>query len=152
MSAADILDIAANITLAAISLALLLTAWRILVGPTLPDRVVALDLLIGVVIGLIATISLKTGYQTYLDIAIALGLVGFLATVAFARFILNRGQSGDAPTTLPSRDDDARARHRATREAAERAGLPEDAANPAPDQPGSPSVQPAPAGHTRNAP
>jgi multicomponent Na+:H+ antiporter subunit F len=152
MSAGDVLDLAANVTLAAISLALLLTAWRILVGPTLPDRIVALDLLIGVVIGLIATISLKTGYQSYLDIAIALGLVGFLATVAFARFVLNRGQSGDAPTTLPSMDDEARARHRETRAAAERAGLPEDTANPDPDRPGSPSGPPAPAGHTRNAP
>ena len=53
----------------------------------------ALDMLVGVVIGFIAVVGVKTGYYLYVDIAIALGLVGFLATVAFARFILERGMS-----------------------------------------------------------
>jgi multicomponent Na+:H+ antiporter subunit F len=50
----------------------------------------ALDLLIAVGIGFIAVIAIKTRYPLYLDLAIALGLVGFLTTVAFARFILQR--------------------------------------------------------------
>eukprot|EP00873_Tetraselmis_striata_P032667 jgi/Tetstr1/452931/TSEL_039967.t1 len=58
----------------------------------LPDRVLGLDMLIAVVIGYIAAIALRTGFMLYLDIAIALGLVGFLSTVAFARFILQRWQ------------------------------------------------------------
>jgi multicomponent Na+:H+ antiporter subunit F len=96
VSAADILVLAADVALVALSVALLATAWRIAVGPTLPDRIVALDLLVGIVIGLIAAVTVKTGYDSYLDVAIALGLVGFLATIAFARFILRRGQAGDA--------------------------------------------------------
>jgi multicomponent Na+:H+ antiporter subunit F len=92
----QILVLAADVALVALSVALLATAWRIVVGPTLPDRIVALDLLVGIVIGLIAAVSVKTGFDSFLDIAIALGLVGFLATVAFARFVLRRGQAGDA--------------------------------------------------------
>ncbi len=76
-------------------IALLMTVYRVVVGPTLPDRVIALDMLVGIVIGFIAVIALRTGYTLYIDIAIALGLVGFLATVAFARFILARGYVGD---------------------------------------------------------
>ncbi|EGL61758.1 putative monovalent cation/H+ antiporter subunit F [Agrobacterium sp. ATCC 31749] len=74
-----------------LSAAFLLTVYRVVVGPTLPDRIVALDMLVGIAIGFIAVIAIRTGFTLYVDIAIALGLVGFLATVAFARFVLSRG-------------------------------------------------------------
>lgn len=89
------LDVAGQIALGLLSLSFLLTVYRFVVGPTLPDRVLALDLLVTVAIGYIAVIGIRTGYALYLDIAIALGLVGFLATVAFARFILSRGPKGE---------------------------------------------------------
>lgn len=73
---------------------------RIVKGPTLPDRILGLDMLVGAGIGFIAVIGLKTGYTLYLDIAIALGLVGFLATVAFARFVLHRGQASERSDTI----------------------------------------------------
>nr|WP_011580212.1 MULTISPECIES: cation:proton antiporter [Chelativorans] len=76
--------------LAILSLSFLLTVIRVLRGPALPDRVVGLDMLVAIAIGFIAVIGIRTGYTLYLDIAIALGLVGFLTTVAFARFILSR--------------------------------------------------------------
>ncbi len=90
MNGADLLPWALDISLALLSLSLLLTVVRVVVGPTLPDRVLALDMLVAVAIGFIAVLGIKTGYSLYADIAIALGLVGFLATVAFARFILQR--------------------------------------------------------------
>jgi len=86
--------VAELLALGLLSLSFLLTVYRFIVGPTLPDRVLALDLLVAAAIGFIAVIGIKTGYTLYLDIAIALGLVGFLATVAFARFILSRGRRG----------------------------------------------------------
>ena len=85
-----IVDYASIFALAVLVLALTLTVYRVIIGPTLPDRVIALDMLVGIVIGFIAVIALRTGFTLYIDIAIALGLVGFLATVAFARFILAR--------------------------------------------------------------
>jgi multicomponent Na+:H+ antiporter subunit F len=89
MSVAEtILSFTTWLALALLVAAFLLTVWRVVQGPTLPDRVVALDMLVGIVIGFIALIAIRTGFTLYIDIAIALGLVGFLATVAFARFIL----------------------------------------------------------------
>ena len=90
-----IVEYASVTAIAILVVALLLTVYRAVVGPTLPDRIVALDMLVGIVIGFIAVIALRTGYTLYIDIAIALGLVGFLATVAFARFVLARGGVGE---------------------------------------------------------
>ena len=86
-----ILDQATTLALGILCLSFAITVWRVGVGPTLPDRVLALDMLVAVAIGFIAVIAVKTGFMLYVDIAIALGLVGFLATVAFARFVLQSG-------------------------------------------------------------
>lgn len=67
--------------------AFVLAAARLILGPTLPDRVVALDLLTMLVVALLALFTLATGVGAYLDVALALALVGFLATIAFARFV-----------------------------------------------------------------
>ncbi len=110
------LEICVDVALAILSLSFLLTVYRIVTGPTLPDRFVALDMLVTVGIGFIAVIGVKTEYYLYIDIAIALGLVGFLATVAFARFVLNRGLAGDASITAETQRD-----IKTTRAVAERA-------------------------------
>nr|WP_282562540.1 cation:proton antiporter [Sinorhizobium sp. 7-81] len=86
-----VLSVAIDFALVLLSVALLMTVLRIVRGPTLPDRVLGLDMLVAIAIGFIAVIAIKTGFSLYIDIAIALGLVGFLATVAFARFVLARG-------------------------------------------------------------
>ena len=89
------LDVCLDLSLVMLGIAFFLTIARIIKGPTLPDRVLGLDMLTSVAIGFIAVIGIDTGFTLYVDIAIALGLVGFLATVAFARFILARGKTGD---------------------------------------------------------
>lgn len=89
------LSFAVSTALLLLSAALVLIVVRIVRGPTLPDRILALDMLIAAVIGFIATMGVKTGFTLYVDIAIALGLVGFLSTVAFARFVLTRGRAGE---------------------------------------------------------
>ena len=91
--ASDALDLAINASLLALCAAFVLTIARVVKGPTLPDRVLALDALVSIAIGFIAVIGIKTGFALYIDIAIALGLVGFLATVALARFIHMRGKT-----------------------------------------------------------
>lgn len=97
MAGASFLAWAVIVALCLLSLSFLLTVLRVILGPTLPDRVLALDMLVVIAVGFIAVIGIKTGYTLYLDIAIALGLVGFLATVAFARFILSRGANETDP-------------------------------------------------------
>lgn len=93
------LDLAVQIGLVILSIAFLATVFKVIKGPTLPDRILALDMLVASAIGFIAVIGIKTGFTLYLDIAITLGLVGFLATVAFARFVLNRGQTENSETS-----------------------------------------------------
>lgn len=93
--AAQFLDISVKIALGILTVSFIVIVYRTVKGPGLPDRVVALDMLVAVGIGFIAAIGVLTGIYLYIDIAITLGLVGFLATVAFARFILNRGAAGD---------------------------------------------------------
>jgi multicomponent Na+:H+ antiporter subunit F len=73
---------------------LIFTFVRLLRGPSLPDRVLALDLFTVLALGFIAVFAIRTGFALYLDLAIALGLVGFLSTVALARYLLQRGRSG----------------------------------------------------------
>lgn len=87
------LTLCVQFALFVLSLAFVIIVVRIIIGPTLPDRILALDMLVAVGIGFIAVMGIKTGYTLYLDIAIALGLVGFLATVAFARFVLTKASS-----------------------------------------------------------
>ncbi|CTQ51662.1 Sodium-cholate efflux protein MrpF [Roseibium album] len=93
--ATEFLDWAVNVSLGILTVAFFLIVYRTVKGPSLPDRVVALDMLVAVGIGFIAAMGVQTGFYLYIDIAITLGLVGFLATVAFARFVLNRGLAGD---------------------------------------------------------
>jgi len=103
MIAASIVSAAAMVALGILSLAFLLTVYRVVAGPTLPDRIVGLDMLVAIAIGFIAVIAIKTGFTLYIDIAISLGLVGFLATVAFARFVLTQAQPDASKQHLAGR-------------------------------------------------
>lgn len=77
--------------LAGLGLAFLLVAVRLLRGPSLPDRVVALDVIAYLAVGVIAVLVLATGHTVYLDAALVLALIAFLATVAFARYVERGG-------------------------------------------------------------
>ena len=93
MTGEEFFDLAIIISFSLIVLSFLLTIGRLIIGPTLPDRILSLDMLVTLAIGFIAIFTILTGYYAYLDMAIALGLVGFLATVAFARFVLYQASS-----------------------------------------------------------
>ncbi|MBI2090929.1 MAG: cation:proton antiporter [Deltaproteobacteria bacterium] len=70
-----------------LSLAILLALFRLMRGPSLPDRVVALDLTATIVIGFIAVYAVATERPLFLDLAMVSALIVFIATVAFAYFI-----------------------------------------------------------------
>jgi multicomponent Na+:H+ antiporter subunit F len=59
-------------------------------GPSDADRVIALDILFAAAIGLCVAAALASGRVLFLDVAIGLALVGFVATVAWARMIERR--------------------------------------------------------------
>ena len=65
---------------------------RIMIGPTLADRILGLDTVTVLAVGIIGLFAVRTGLTLYADIAIAVALVGFLSTAAFARYLLSRGR------------------------------------------------------------
>lgn len=71
--------------------AMLLALYRVIRGPTLPDRVIAVDLLTTVAVGLIALYAIETGQKVFLSAGIALALLAFLGTVALALYIRRGG-------------------------------------------------------------
>jgi multicomponent Na+:H+ antiporter subunit F len=70
-----------------VMLGVILAMIRLVIGPTLPDRVVALDTMTVSIVAFCGLFALDTGSTAFLDVAVVLALVGFLATVALARFV-----------------------------------------------------------------
>jgi multicomponent Na+:H+ antiporter subunit F len=63
---------------------------RLLRGPSLPDRVIALDILSVLGIGIIVAFAIATDQPVFIDVASVLALVSFLGTVAFAAYVERR--------------------------------------------------------------
>jgi multicomponent Na+:H+ antiporter subunit F len=80
-----------NLVFGVIVLAMLLAFIRLARGPSLPDRVVALDLITVQIAAMLAVDTIATGQSVFLDAAIVLALISFLGTVAFARYLERRG-------------------------------------------------------------
>lgn len=96
MSGVETLHLAAQTAIGLLLVALLLAVVGLVRGPTLADRILALDLMTTLAVGLIAAITVLTGFALYIDVAIAVSLAGFLSTVALARYLVSRGnQSKD---------------------------------------------------------
>lgn len=72
-------------------LAVAITFVRLVRGPSLPDRVVALDLIGTLSIGVIAAYAIALNDPIFLDVAVVLALISFLGTIAFAFYVQRRG-------------------------------------------------------------
>lgn len=80
-----------NVIFGVLILGMVLTFIRLLKGPSLPDRVVALDLMAIFAVGLISAHAVRSDQSIYLDVALALALIAFLGTIAFA-FHIEKGE------------------------------------------------------------
>jgi len=81
--------------LVALMLTIPFAVYRLVKGPSLADRVVGLDLITSVSVALAALYALVSGESAFLDVAIALALFAFLATLGLARYIEHRGEKGE---------------------------------------------------------
>lgn len=70
-----------------LTISVLLVFIRLFKGPTVVDRVIALDLIITIGIGIITVYSIRQGQEVLLDVAIILALIAFLGTIAFSYYI-----------------------------------------------------------------
>lgn len=87
------MNILINVTLGLLILAMFLAFVRLVRGPSQPARVVALDMMGSLAVGIIAVYAVATRKAIFLDVAIVLALIGFLGTVAFAYYI----EKGELP-------------------------------------------------------
>ncbi len=85
------------IVLSGIVLSILMSAYRVFVGPTAPDRVVALDNISTNLVAAIVVFSIRAKSQWYTDVALVLAILSFLATVAAAKYILRRTVINGSP-------------------------------------------------------
>ena len=81
------LEIVSQITLLTLGVALLIAFVRLVKGPTLPDRIVAMDLFGMLVVGLIVVLAGWSGVRATLDAAIVIALIGFFGTIAYATYV-----------------------------------------------------------------
>lgn len=88
----NIIEIASLISLGLISLSFLFMLIRLIIGPSLEDRVVSLDLFTTTIIAFIAIYAIYTQKTTILDVGIIIGLVAFIGTVAFGYYLERRSK------------------------------------------------------------
>ncbi|MFC2188138.1 cation:proton antiporter [Fulvivirgaceae bacterium LMO-SS25] len=83
----NLYDFLYYIILPILSISALMVFIRFIKGPHIADRVLSLDLLITIGLGIITIISVITNQSTFLDIALIFALIAFLSTVAFSYYL-----------------------------------------------------------------
>ena len=76
------------IVFAMIGVSLLLNLWRLVVGPSIPDRILALDTLYINTIALIILYGMNMGTALYFEAALLIAMLGFVSTVAVCKYLL----------------------------------------------------------------
>ena len=82
------LELSIAIGLGAIVLAMLLNLWRLLVGPELTDRILALDTFYINAIALLMLIGIRLASDIFFEAALLIAMMGFIGTVALCKYIL----------------------------------------------------------------
>ena len=82
------LAIVLNIAFALVAVAVALGFWRLLVGPSAPDRILALDTLAINAIALLILLGIRLGSGLYFEAALLIALIGFVSTVALCKYLL----------------------------------------------------------------
>jgi multicomponent K+:H+ antiporter subunit F len=86
----NVLDIALNLGVAALTVAVVLCTWRLLRGPEMTDRLLALDTLYMNAVALIVLLGIRWNTALLFEAALLVAMLGFASTVALARY-LSRG-------------------------------------------------------------
>ncbi|RAZ67171.1 Na(+)/H(+) antiporter subunit F1 [Planococcus maitriensis] len=81
------IDIILTIALSLFVLAILLALYRIIRGPSMPDRVVALDMIGVNLISAVAVFSVLLKTHVFLEVILVVGILAFISTIALARFV-----------------------------------------------------------------
>ena len=88
LAATIALNVSIWIAFAAISVSQLLAMWRLFIGPHTGDRILALDTMVVNAIGTIVVVGIYQGTPLYFEVTLIIAMLGFVSTVAYARFVL----------------------------------------------------------------
>ncbi|WP_299141220.1 K+/H+ antiporter subunit F [uncultured Tateyamaria sp.] len=87
-SAAGFLDIAIIVAFAALAIGQVFSMIRLVLGPSVGDRILALDTMVINALGLVVVLGIRQGVQIYFEISLLIAMLGFVSTVALTRFVL----------------------------------------------------------------
>lgn len=82
------MEIVIPIAFALVAAAVVLSFWRLLRGPSAPDRILALDTLYVNTIALLVLLGIHLGSALYFEVALLIALMGFVGTVALCKYLL----------------------------------------------------------------
>lgn len=81
-------EVAVIVAFCALALGQILSMIRLVLGPTSGDRILALDTMVINAIGLIIMLGIHQGREIYFEVSLLVAMLGFVSTVALARFLL----------------------------------------------------------------
>ncbi|AKS45011.1 multisubunit potassium/proton antiporter, PhaF subunit [Octadecabacter temperatus] len=84
----EFLSLALAISFATVAVSQLLAMIRLVIGPGSGDRILALDTMVVNAIALIVLLGISQGTRIYFEVALIIAMLGFVSTVAYARFVL----------------------------------------------------------------
>lgn len=86
--ATDLMNISLIVAFVAVGLAQIMAMIRLVIGPDTGDRILALDTMVVYAIGMIVLLGLSQGTLIYFEASLIIAMLGFVSTVAYARFVL----------------------------------------------------------------
>ena len=81
------IDVVTTLAVLILTLCIIMAAYRVIIGPSQPDRVIALEVIGTNVVGLILVLGIKSGSRIYVDAALVIALLSFLGTVSLAKYL-----------------------------------------------------------------
>lgn len=84
------IETAVVVALYTVGLAMLMSLWRLLRGPSIPDRILALDTLYINTIALLILFGMHQNSSIYFEAALIIAMLGFVSTVMLAKYVMRR--------------------------------------------------------------
>ena len=88
----SLIDIILTVVIVVLAASAILVLYRFVKGPTLPDRVTAIDLITTIVIAIIVVFSILWKSPNFFDVAMVLSLISFLGSISYAFYITKRNK------------------------------------------------------------
>ena len=85
-----LIDLAIGVSMYVVGTAMLMAVWRLLRGPTVPDRILALDTLNVTAIAELMLLGMHLKSAVYFEAALVIAMLGFVSTVVLSKYVMRR--------------------------------------------------------------